>query len=64
MLQESIEKVLEVVSRHPKSPSGGQSALGIFVVPSPDRDSEAGRREAFNIIDLKGVKLYGACSVM
>ena len=46
MLQKSIEKVLEEVSRHPRSSSEGQSDLGTFVVPSPDGESEAGHGEA------------------
>ena len=46
MLQKSREKVLEEVSRHPKSSAKGQSDIETFVVPSPDEDSEAGRGEA------------------
>ena len=42
----SLEKVLEEVSRHPRSSSEGQSDLGTFVAPFPDMDSEAGRGEA------------------
>ena len=34
-------KLLEEVSRHPRSSAEGQSDLGTFVVPSPDGDSEA-----------------------
>ena len=40
------EKVLEEVSKHPRSSAEGQSDLGTFVVPSPDGDSEAGRGKA------------------
>ena len=54
MLQKSRVKVLEEVSRHPKS-SERQSDLGTFVVPSPDGDSEAGRGLGFLIFDLKRV---------
>ena len=46
MLQKSIEKILEEVSRHPRSSAEGQSDLGTFVVHSPDGDSETGRGEA------------------
>ena len=49
MLQKTREKVLEEVSRHPRSSSKGQSSLGTFVVPSPDGDSEAGRDETILI---------------
>ena len=36
----------------------GQSSLGSFVVPSPDGDSEAGRRETIILnFDLKSVKV-------
>ena len=46
MLQKSRVKVLENVSRHPRSSAEKQSDLGTFVVPSPDGDSEAGCGEA------------------
>ena len=36
------KKVLEKVSRQPRSSAEGQSDLGTFVVPSPDGDSKAG----------------------
>ena len=42
MLQKSRVKVLEEVSRHPRSSAEEQSDLGTFLVPSPDGDSEAG----------------------
>ena len=38
MLQKSREKVLEEVSRHPRSILKEQSDLGTFVVLSPDGD--------------------------
>ena len=41
MLQKSRIKVLEEVSRHPRSSAEGQSDLGIFVVPSPDVDARS-----------------------
>ena len=46
MLQKLIVKVLDEVSRHPRSTAEGQSDLGTFMVPSPEGDSEAGRGEA------------------
>ena len=46
MLQKSRVKVLEKVSRYPRSSAEGQSDLGTFVVPSPDGNSEAGCDEA------------------
>ena len=46
MLQKSRVKVLEEVLRHMRSSAEEQSDLGTFVVPSPDRDSEAGCGEA------------------
>ena len=36
MLQNSIEKELEAMSKHPSSSSKGQSDLGTSVVPSQD----------------------------
>ena len=54
MLQKSRVKVVEEMSRHPRSSAEGQSDLGTFVVPSPDGDSEAGFFLAiFKNIDLK-----------
>ena len=41
MSQKSKVKVLEEVSRHPRSSAEGQSDFGIFVVPSPDGVLEA-----------------------
>ena len=56
MLQKSREKLLEEVSRHPRSSAEGQSDLGTFMVPSPDRDSEAGRGKAIILnFELKRV---------
>ena len=55
MLQESKVKVLEEVSRHPRSSSEGHSDLGTCVVPSLDEDSEAGRGLAFLKFDFKKV---------
>ena len=46
MFQKSRLKVLEEVSRHPRSSAEGQSDLGTFLVNSPDGDSEAGCGEA------------------
>ena len=58
MLQKSIEKVLEEVSRHPRSSAERQSDLGTFVVPSLYRDSEAEYGEDINKdFELKNVKL-------
>ena len=41
MLQKSRVKILEEVSRHPRSSAEGQSDLGTFVVSSLDEDSQA-----------------------
>ena len=46
MLQKSRIKMLEEVSRHPRSSAEGQYDLGTFVVPFSDGDSEAGCGEA------------------
>ena len=43
---EIASKMLEEVSRHPMSSAEEQSDVAIFVVPSPDGDSEAGCGEA------------------
>ena len=59
MLQKSRRKVLEEVSRHPRSSAEGQSDLGTFKVPSPDGDSEAACCEA-----IYNVKVYGMHNVM
>ena len=57
MLQKSRVKVLEDVSRHPRSSAEEQSDLGIFVIPSPDGDSEAGCGEAiFKFLFQESVK--------
>ena len=48
-------RVLEEVSRHPRSSGEGQSDLGTFVVSSPDGDSEAGCGKAILNSDLKTV---------
>ena len=53
MLQKSIEKVLDEVSRHPRSSAVGQSDLWTFVFLSPYADSEAKRGEAI----IKNLKL-------
>ena len=42
MLQKSRVNVLKEVSRHPRSSAEEKSDLETFVVPFPDRDSEAG----------------------
>ena len=55
MLQKSRVKVLEEVSRQPRSSAEGQSDLGTFVVPSPDWDSKAGCGNAILNFDLKRV---------
>ena len=41
MWQKSRVKVLEEVPRHTRSSAEGKYDLGTFVVPSPDRDTEA-----------------------
>ena len=46
MLHKSRVRVLEEVSRHPRSSAEGQLDLGTFAVPSPDGDSEVGCGEA------------------
>ena len=43
---ENKRKILDKVSRHPRSYTEGQSDLGTFLVPSLDRDSEAERGKA------------------
>ena len=55
MSHKSKVKVLEEVSRHPKSSAEEQSDLGTFVVPSPDGDSEAGCGKTILNFDLKTV---------
>ena len=56
ILQKSREKLLEEVSRHPRSLAKEQSDLGIFVVSSPDGGSEAGCSEAIRLnFELKRV---------
>ena len=55
MLQKSRVKVLEEVSRHPRSSAEGQSDLGTFVVPFPDGDFEAECGKAILNFDLKRV---------
>ena len=53
MLRKSRVKVLEEVSKHPRSSAEGQSDLGTFLVSSPDGDSEAGCGKAILNFDLK-----------
>ena len=58
IIHKSIEKVLEEVSRRPRSSSEGQFILGIFVVPSPNGDLEAGCDEALiENFELNSVKV-------
>ena len=57
MLQKSIEKIIEKVSRHPRSSSEGQSDLETFVVPSPDGTPRLGVVRPLYKIELKGVKV-------
>ena len=57
MLQKSKVKLLEEVSRHPRSSAEGQSDLGTFVVSSRDGDSEAGCGKAILNLDLKRVQI-------
>ena len=58
MLQKLIYKILEEVSRHPKSSTEGQSDLETFVVSSPAGDSEAGRGEdIMKYFELRSVKV-------
>ena len=55
--KEKSSRVLEEVSRHPRS-LAGQSDLRTFVVPSPDGDSEAGCGEAILLnFEMKSVNV-------